>query len=77
VRVANAIPTASKARKLCLNMRQDDRFGRKGDDHTEAIVCLQPFLEVTVPTLSGNVVLTILPALAGQTFRLAGRACLI
>jgi curved DNA-binding protein len=82
VRVANAIPTNVEGQNgdlyLIVQVDDDPRFERKGDDlHTEVMIELFPAVlggEVTVPTLSGNVVLTIPPGTQpGQTFRLAGR----
>jgi curved DNA-binding protein len=56
----------------------DPRYERKGNDlYTDVTVDLYTAVlggEVTVPTLSGNVVLTIPPGTQpGQTFRLSGR----
>jgi curved DNA-binding protein len=82
VRVADAIATSANQPKsdLYLNIRvaDDRRFERKGNDlHTEIKTDLYTTLlggEVTVPTLSGNIVLTIPPGTQpGQTFRLSGK----
>ena len=82
VRVAEAISTSREARKsdlyLLIRVADDPRFERKGDDlHTEVPVDLYTAVlggEVTVPTLTGNVVLTI-PAgtQSGKIFRLTSR----
>jgi len=82
VRVAEAISTAPNAPKsdlfLVIEVSPDARYQRKGDDlHTEIKVDLYHAVlggEVTVPTLSGNVVLSI-PAgtQPGQSIRLSGR----
>ena len=82
VRVAEAVSTSPEARKsdlyLIIKVADDPRFERKGDDlHTEVSVDLYTAVlggEVTVPTLTGNVVLTI-PAgtQPGKIFRLSGR----
>jgi curved DNA-binding protein len=82
VRVADAISTGPEARKsdlyLLIRVADDPRFERKGENlHTEVSVDLYTAVlggEVTVPTLSGNVVLTI-PAgtQPGKIFRLSGR----
>jgi curved DNA-binding protein len=82
VRVADAITTSTNQPKsdLYLNIRvaDDSRFERKGNNlHTEVKADLYTALlggEVTVPTLSGNVVLKIPPGTQpGQTFRLSGK----
>jgi curved DNA-binding protein len=82
VRVAEAISATPNAPKsdlfLVIEVIPDSRFERKGDDlHTEVKTDLYTAVlggEVTVPTLSGNVVLSI-PAgtQPGQAFRLSGR----
>jgi curved DNA-binding protein len=82
VRVAEAISNAPNAPKsdlfLVIDVTPDPRFERKGDDlHTDVKVDLYQAVlggEVTVPTLSGNVVLSI-PAgtQPGQSFRISGR----
>ena len=81
VRVAEAIPAANGQKGdlyLVIEVAPDPRFERKGDNlHTEAQINLYTAVlggEVTIPTLSGNVVLTIPPGTQpDQTFRLAGR----
>jgi curved DNA-binding protein len=82
VRVSEAIATAPNAPKsdlfLIIDVTPDPRFERKGDDlHTEVKSNLYTAVlggEVTVPTLSGNVVLSIPPGTQpGQSFRLTGR----
>ncbi len=82
IRVADAIPTASQGIKgdlyLVVNVANDHRFERKGN-HLYTDVTLDLFKavlggEVTLPTLSGNVLLKVPPGTQpGQTFRLAGR----
>lgn len=82
VRVADAISTGSQGQKadlfLSIKVADDNRYERKGNDlYTEVPVDLYIAVlggEIAVPTLSGDVVLTI-PAgtQPGQTFRLAGR----
>jgi curved DNA-binding protein len=82
VRVAEAISTGAEGRKadlfLVIKVRDDPRFERKGHDlYTDVVLDLYTAVlggEVTVTTLSGNVVLTV-PAgtQPGQTFRLKGR----
>ncbi len=82
VRVSEAISTAPNRPKsdlfLVIQVADDPRFQRKKDNlYTELKVDLYTAVlggEVKVPTLSGNVVLSI-PAgtQPGQTFRLAGR----
>jgi curved DNA-binding protein len=63
---------------LVIDLLPDPRFERKGDDlHAEFKVDLISAVlggQVSVPTLSGNVMLKIPPGTQpGQTFRLAGR----
>jgi curved DNA-binding protein len=82
VRVANTIPTGISGQKgdlyLIIRVAEDPRFKVKGSDlHTEVSIDLYTAVlggEVTVQTISGNVVLTI-PAgtQPGQTIRLTGR----
>ena len=82
VRVSEAISTAPNRPKsdlfLVIQVADDPRFQRKKDNlyTSQDIDLLTAVLggEVTVPTLGGNVVLSI-PAgtQPGQTFRLAGR----
>jgi curved DNA-binding protein len=82
VRVANTIPTGTAGQKgdlyLVITVAEDPRFDVKGNDlHSEAAIDLYTAVlggEVTVPTLSGNVVLTIPAGIQpGQSIRLAGR----
>jgi curved DNA-binding protein len=82
VRVAEAISTAPNAPKndlfLVIEVSPDPRFERKGDNlYTEVKIDLYHAVlggEVTVPTLSGNVVLSIPPGTQpGQSFRLSQR----
>ena len=82
VRVANAIPASSSGvgadLYLIIQVADDNRFERKGNDlHTELAIDLFTAVlggEITVPTLAGNVVLTIPPGTQpGQSMRLAGR----
>ena len=82
VRVANAVPTGVTGQKgdlyLVIHVADDPRYEVKGYDlRTEVTIDLYTAVlggEVTVQTLSGNVVLTI-PAgtQPGQAIRLAGR----
>ncbi|MBN2147099.1 MAG: J domain-containing protein [Anaerolineales bacterium] len=82
VRVADAVGPGSPGQKsdlfLVIQVANDPRFERKGDDlYTEIPVDLYVAVlggEVKVPTLSGDVVLTI-PAgtQPGQAIRLSGR----
>lgn len=82
VRVSDAISTAPNRPKsdlfLVIQVADDPKFQRKNDNlHTSLDIDLFTAVlggEVKVPTLSGNVVLSI-PAgtQPGQTFRLAGR----
>jgi len=63
---------------LVIEVLPDPRFERKDDDlYTEVTIDLYTAVlggQVTVPTLSGNVILTIPPGTQpGQTFRLSGR----
>jgi curved DNA-binding protein len=82
VRVANTIPTGTGGQKgdlyLVIKVAEDPRFEVKGSDlHTEVTIDLYTAVlggEVTVQTLSGNVVLTIPAGIQpGQSIRLAGR----
>lgn len=82
VRVAKSIPTGAGGQKgdlyLVIHVADDPRFEVKGDDlHTEVTIDLYTAVlggEATVPTLSGNVVLTIPAGIQpGQSIRLAGR----
>jgi curved DNA-binding protein len=82
VRVSEAISTAPNRPKsdlyLVIQVANDPRFQRKKDNlySSQEIDLYTAVLggEVTVPTLSGNVVLSIPPGTQpGQTFRLAGR----
>jgi curved DNA-binding protein len=82
VRVAKAVPTGMGGQKgdlyLLIQVADDPRFEVKGDDlHTEVIIDLYTAVlggEVTVQTLSGDVVLTIPAGIQpGQSIRLAGR----
>jgi curved DNA-binding protein len=81
IRVADAV-TTSEGQKgdlyLVIQVAEDPRFDRKGDDlYTDAPVDLYTAIlggEVTVTTMTGDVVLTIPPGTQpAQTFRLAGR----
>lgn len=82
VRVADAVSSGLQGEKsdlyLVIRVADDPRFERKGDDlYTDASIDLYQAVlggEVTVPTLGGNIVLTV-PAgtQPGQTFRLSGR----
>ncbi len=82
VRVTNAIPAGSSSPGadlyMVIRVADDNRFERKGNDlHTEHTIDLYTAVlggEITIPTLSGNVVLTI-PAgtQPGQSMRLSGR----
>ena len=82
VRIANTIPTGVTGQKgdlyLIIRVAEDPRFKIKGSDlHTDVSIDLYTAVlggEVTVQTLSGNVVLTIPPGIQpGQTIRLTGR----
>jgi curved DNA-binding protein len=82
VRVADAVPTRQDGQKgdlyLVIQVADDPRFERKGNDlHTEVTIDVYTAIlggEVTVPTLSGNIVLTIPPGTQpGKTFRISGR----
>lgn len=82
VRVANAIPLGEGNQKgdlyLVIQVADDPRYEVKGNDlHTEVSIDLFTAVlggEVTVPTPSGNVVLTIPAGIQpGQNIRLAGR----
>lgn len=82
VRVAKTVPTGTAGQKgdlyLVIRVAEDPRFEVKGIDlHTEVTVDLFTAVlggEVTVQTLSGNVVLTIPAGIQpGQSIRLTGR----
>jgi len=82
VRVAEAVSTSPNQPKsdlyLIIRVAEDPRFERKGNDlHTEVKIDLFTALlggEVTIPTLAGNVLLTIPSGTQpGQTFRLSGK----
>jgi curved DNA-binding protein len=82
VRVANAIPTGNAGQKgdlyLLIQVANDPRFEVKGIDlHTDVTIDLYTAVlggEVTIQTLTGNVVLTIPMGIQpGQTIRLAGQ----
>jgi curved DNA-binding protein len=82
VRVADAIPTGIAGQKgdlfLIIQVADDPRFEVKGNDlHTEVTIDLYTAVlggEVTIQTLSGNVVLTIPAGIQpGQAIRLASR----
>jgi len=82
VRVAKSIPTGTAGQKgdlyLVIHVADDPRFEVTGDDlHTEVSIDLYTAVlggEVTIQTLSGNVVLTIPAGIQpGQSIRLAGR----
>jgi curved DNA-binding protein len=82
VRVANTIPTGVEGQKadlyLLVRLADDPRFWVKGYDlHTDVSVDLYTAVlggEVSVETLSGNVVLTIPAGIQpGQSIRLAGK----
>ena len=82
VRVSNVVPSGVEGKKgdlyLIIQVTPDARFERKGDDlFSEAPVDFVTAVlggEVTVPTLTGSVVLTIPPGTQpGQAFRLGGR----
>ncbi|MGE5224867.1 MAG: DnaJ C-terminal domain-containing protein [Omnitrophica WOR_2 bacterium] len=82
VRVADALEVNGSGQKgdlfLVIQVTDDPHFERKGDDiYTDAPVDLYTAVlggEITVTTLSGNVVLRIPPGTQpGQTFRLSGR----
>lgn len=82
VRVSHAITTSPDRPKsdlyLVIKVAEDPRFKRKGNDlHTDIKVDLYSAVlggEVTVPTIDGNVILSIPPGTQpGQTFRLSGR----
>jgi curved DNA-binding protein len=82
IRVSDAITTAPDGNKgdlyLVVKVAEDPRFERKRNDlYTDVSIDLYTAVlggEATVPTLSGNVVLSV-PAgtQPGQTFRLSGR----
>ena len=81
IRVADAVPSSQGQRGdlyLVINVTDEQNFERKGNDlYTQVEVDLYKAVlggEVAVPTLTGNVVLTIPPGTQpGQTFRLAGQ----
>lgn len=82
VRVADALSAGAQGQKvdlyLVIRVINDPRFERKGDDIvTDVTVDLYTAVlggEVTIPTLSGNVLLKIPEGTqSGQTFRLAGK----
>jgi curved DNA-binding protein len=82
IRVPAAVTVSPQGQKgdlyLVVNVAEDPRFERKENDlYTDVPVDVYTAIlggEVTVPTLSGNVVLTIPPGTQpGQTFRLGGR----
>ena len=82
VRVANTIPTGIPDQKgdlyLVIRVADDSRFKVKGNDlHTDVPIDLYTAVlggEVTIQTLSGNVVLTIPAGIQpGQSIRLAGQ----
>jgi curved DNA-binding protein len=82
VRVPEAVSVGPEGQKgdlfLVIKVGDDPRFERNGNDlSTEVVLDLYTALlggEVTVPTLTGNVVLTVPEGTQpGQTFRLAGR----
>ena len=81
IRVAGAFTTPDGQKEdlyLVVQVADDPRFERKGNDlYTDIPVDLYAAIlggEVTVKTLTGDVVLTIPPGTQpGQTFRLAGR----
>jgi len=82
VRVAQAISAGAQGAKtdlyLLIKVREDPRFERKGTDlYTDVSIDLYTAVlggEVTVSTLSGNVVLTVPPGTQpGQAIRLKGR----
>ena len=82
VRVADAVSTGPQGPKadlyLVIRVLDDTKYERKGDDlYTDVTVDLFTAIlggEVTIPTLSGNVLLKIPEGTQpGQTFRLAGR----
>jgi len=82
VRVAETVPTGAGRQKgdlyLVIDVGKDPRFDRKGDDlYTETPIDLYTAVlggEVRVPTVSGNVVLSIPGGTQnGQKFRLSGR----
>jgi curved DNA-binding protein len=82
VRVPNTIPTGVEGQKgdlyMLIKVASDPRFQVKDSDlHTEVNIDLYTAVlggEVTVQTLSGNVVLKIPPGIQpGQSIRLAGR----
>lgn len=82
IRVPDAVSTGADGPRgdlyLVVDVASDPRFERKGNDlYTDVQVDLYTAVlggEATIPTMSGNVVLTI-PAgtQSGQTFRLTGK----
>lgn len=82
VRVANAAPPGPDGQRgdlyLVIEVAEDPRFERRGNDlYTDVTVDLYTAIlggEASVPTMAGNVILTIPPGTQpGQTFRLSGR----
>jgi curved DNA-binding protein len=82
IRMADAIDDPVRSQKhdlhLVIHIAEDPRFERKGDDlYTTIPTDLYTVIlggEVTIPTLSGNVVLTIPEGTqSDQVFRLAGK----
>ncbi|MCC6147119.1 MAG: DnaJ domain-containing protein [Anaerolineaceae bacterium] len=82
VRVAGVMPGNSGGQNddlhLIIEVSPDAQFERKGDDlHSETTTDLYTAVlggQVNVPTLAGNVLLTIPPGTQpGQTFRLTGK----
>jgi curved DNA-binding protein len=82
VRVPDAVPLGPQGQKgdlyLVIKVADDPRFEVKGTDlYTDVSVDLYTAVlggEVTVPTMTGNVMLTIPPgSQPGQSFRLSGK----
>jgi curved DNA-binding protein len=82
VRVADAVQTGQDGQKgdlfLVIQVADDPRFERKGNDlYSEVTIDVYTAVlggEVTVPTISGNIVLTVPPGTQpGRTFRISGR----
>lgn len=82
VRVSDAVSTGAGGRKsdlyLVIKVKEDSQFEIKGSDlYTEAPIDLYTAVlggEVTVKTMTGDVILTVPPGTQpGQKFRLAGR----